>query len=265
MFLKKIRVVILILLIVSFSGCKKNNIRDLKDIIERGKITVVTNAVFPPFEYYKFNNIEGIDIDIAREVAKDIGVELEILEMNFDGVIAAIASGKGDFVAAGLTRDPKKEKAISFSDDYILVPQSLILINNKINNKINNEIDALKDKKIGVQIGTTSDKYIRDNIKNGFLKNSLSELVEKKEYLDLVIDLRNNRLDVIALDGFIAREIVKRNKDLIYFDRDSENYALAVKKGNDDLLKKINQTIKRLLDQDKIKEFYKKHYDYKFK
>lgn len=260
MFQKQIKVAILLILICFFSGCslKKNNIRNLKDIVERKKITVVTNAVFPPFEYYKFNRVEGIDIDISREIAKDIGVELEILEMNFDGVIAAIASGKGDFVAAGLTYDPNKEKAISFSDNYISVPQSLIVSKNE---NINNKIDALKNKKIGVQIGTTSDKYIREQMKYGFLKNSNSELIEKKEYLDLVVDLRNNRLDVIALDGFIAREITKKNDDLKYFDRDNERYALAVKKDNSELLKAINKTIERLLKTNKIKEFYKKHSD----
>lgn len=246
---------IIIVLLTMFSGCqnKGNSIAKIK---KRGVITVITNAVFPPFEYYKGREIQGIDIDIANEIAKDLGVKLEILDMNFDGLVVSIASGKGDFVAAGLTIDENKTKAITFSNEYIKVPQSLIV--KKENLKINNVFD-IKNKKIGVQIGTTSDKYVKDELDNGFLKDSDTKVIAKKEYLDLVTDLRNNRLDVIALDGFIAEQLIRRNNDLRFFDRDNESYALAVKKGNDELLNEINSTIKRLINSNKIREFYFNH------
>ena len=263
---------------VLLSGCFKQNKESAQKttfentnivdkIKQKGVVTVVTNAVFPPFEYFNYNNIEGIDIDISQEIAKDLGVKLEILEMNFDGVIAAISSGKGDFIAAGLTKDPKREKAISFSDEYITVPQSLIVLNKGekdeqvFENLSTDEVHRLLlGKRIGVQIGTTSSKYVKEQIENGFLKNSCSDVIEKKEYLDLVTDLRNNRIDVIALDGLIARQLAKKNKDLICFDRETEKYVLAVKKGNEELLKYINQTINRLIDENKIQDFYNKHY-----
>ena len=136
------------------------------------------------------------------------------------------------------------------------MPQSLIV--KKENLKINNVFD-IKNKKIGVQIGTTSDKYVKDELDNGFLKDSDTKVIAKKEYLDLVTDLRNNRLDVIALDGFIAEQLIRRNDDLRFFDRDHESYALAVKKGNDELLNEINSTIKRLINSNKIHEFYFNH------
>ena len=253
---KKSVFLILFILLTMFSGCK-NRSNSIEEIKKRGVVTVITNAIFPPFEYYQGKEIKGIDIDIANEIAKDLGVKLEILDMNFDGLVVSVASGKGDFVAAGLTIDENKTKAITFSNEYIKVPQSLIV--KKENVEINNVFD-IKNKKIGVQIGTTSDKYIKDEINNGFLKNSDTKVIAKKEYLDLVTDLRNNRIDVIALDGFIADQLIKRNDDLRFFDRENESYALAVKKGNDELLNEINNTIKRLIDSNKINEFYCNHY-----
>ena len=250
--------VIFMFFMVIITGCAKKD-NSLQAIKDGGKITVVTNALFPPFEYYKSDKVEGVDMDIAKEVAKDLGVKLEILDMDFDGVIAAIASGKGDFVAAGLSYDKEREKAISFSDEYIDVPQSLIVLKD---GDLDDNIEILKGKKVGTQIGTTVDQNIRNEIKDGFLKDKGTKLIAKKDYLGLVTDLRNNRLDVIALDGLIARQLVNKNKDLKYFDINNESYSLAVKKGNEDLLKEINKTINKLRKNGKINEFYKNHYEY---
>ncbi len=258
--LKKTSGCLLLLLLLLTCSCQKKsqtkNESIVEDIKQKGVITVVTNAVFPPFEYFKYNQIEGIDIDISKEIAKDMGVELEVLEMGFDGIVAAIASGKGDFVASGLTKDSQKEKVVSFSKSYITVPQSLVVMKNDPAN----DIQSLLNKRIGVQIGTTSSKYIKSELEQGFLKNSESKIVEKKEYLDLITDLRNKRLDIIAMDGLIARQLVKKNNDLRYFDRDGEDYVLAVKKGNEELLNYINQTIERLISENKIQDFYHNHY-----
>lgn len=251
--LKKV-IFLSVIFLLYLTGCSSKT-RTVTDIKNKGIVTVVTNAVFPPFEYFKSDEIRGIDIDISKEIAKDLGVKLEVLDMNFDGVIAAIASGKGDFVAAGLTVDEKRKKSIDFSNEYITVPQSLVTI---LNSEIN-EVNDLRGKNIGTQIGTTSDKYIDSEIQNGFLKDSGAKIVKRKEYLDLVIDLKNERLDVIALDGLITRKLVEKNNQLRFFDRDSESYALAVKKGNNELLNEINKTINRLIIQDKIIEFYNKH------
>ncbi len=251
--LKKI-IFLSVVFLLCLTGCS-NKVKTVADIKSKGVITVITNAVFPPFEYFKLDEVKGIDVDIAKEVAKDLGVELEILDMNFDGVIAAIASGKGDFAAAGITINEKRKKVIDFSHEYITVPQSLVTM---ADSKINNVSD-LKGKNIGTQIGTTSDTYIDNEIKDGFLKGSEAQVVKRKEYLDLVIDLKNGRLDVIALDGLIARKLVEKNSRLKFFDRDSESYVLAVKKGNNELLKEINKTIDRLLKQGKIIDFYNQH------
>lgn len=254
----KTKFYIFMVLMIIITGCAKKD-NSLQSIKDRGKITVVTNALFPPFEYYKADKVEGVDMDIAKEVAKDLGVKLEILDMDFDGVVAAIASGKGDFVAAGLSYDKERERAISFSDKYIDVPQSLIVLKDS---ELDDKIEILKGRKVGTQIGTTVDQNIRDMMKNGFLKNNGTKLVAKKDYLGLVTDLHNKRLDIIALDGLIARQIVNKNQDLRYFDINNESYSLAVKRGNEDLLKEINKTIDKLIKNNKIDEFYKKHYEY---
>ena len=247
-----------LMILITLTSCRQNTyVRTLDDIKKRGVITVVTNADFYPFEYFKADKVVGIDMDISEEIAKDIGVKLEILEMNFDGVVAAIAYGKSDFVAAGLTKDEEKASAIDFSDGYINVSMDVISLSNSGINKL----EDLKGKKIGTQMGTTSDKYISKEIKYGYLKNTGAKLIQKKEYLDLLVDLKNNRIHAIALDRFIAKKLMEKNEGLQFFERANETYCLAVKRGNYTLLNQINQTLKRLIKENKIEKFSNAHLD----
>ena len=95
--------------------------------VEAGKLTMATNAEFPPYEYYESDEITGLDIDFAQAICDKLGMELEVEDMAFDSIIPAVNSGKADMVVAGMTVTPDREKEVLFSDSYYSSKQVIIV------------------------------------------------------------------------------------------------------------------------------------------
>ena len=126
-------------------------------IKEKGKIVMLTNAAFPPFEYLgNDNKPAGVDVDLAQAIADSLGVELEVVDMDFDGLIAALVAGKGDFVAAGMTVTEERKQSVDFADPYVTSAQYIIVRKGETGIKT---WEDLKDKVVGVQKGTTGDLF----------------------------------------------------------------------------------------------------------
>ena len=218
-----------------------------------GKIVMATNAAFPPYEYLGDDNkIVGVDVDIANEIAKDLGVKLEISDMDFDSIVAAVQAGKADFAAAGLTINDERKKSVDFSIEYATSSQYMIV--KKDNTAIKTGTD-LKGKVIGVQQGTTGDYYAAD-------ESVGAKSVERyKSGLDAASALKAGKIDAVVIDKLTAQAIVKANDDLSMIDEEltQESYAIAVPKGSQDLLKAINTTLQRLIDEGKIQEYTQSH------
>lgn len=224
----------------------------LKRIMEDGKLIVLTNAAFPPYEYIGSDGTPvGVDMDIAQAVADQIGVELEITDMEFDSLIPALTSGKGDMVAAGLTVDEERKQAVDFSDTYadarqmIIVPAEGATVASE---------DDLAGKTIGVQLGTTGDLWVTDNVEGADVK-------QYKTALEASLDLKNGRLDAVVIDLLPAENIAASNDDLTLIDMTStdEQYAIAVQKNNEDLLEIINGVITGLIEDGSIAQFTETH------
>ncbi len=120
---------------------------------EGGVLVMATNAEFPPYEYYEGGEVVGIDADIARAIAEDMGMELKIEDMAFDSIIAAVQSGKADFGAAGMTVTEDRLASVDFSDTYAEAKQVIIV---KEGSEVKSA-DDLAGKTVGVQLGTTGD------------------------------------------------------------------------------------------------------------
>lgn len=235
---------ITILMVSVFAGCTG----------KKGEIIMGTNAEFEPFEYRESGKIVGFDVDIATEIAKDLGKELVIEDMAFNSLISALASGKCNFIAAGMSIDEDRKVNVDFSDPYFNASQMIIVKTG--NNTIKTEAD-LKGKKVGVQEGTTGDDLVSD-IKD------VAEVCKFKGGPDAVLDLINNKIDAVVIDNAPAKALVKLNSDkikLIEKPLSVEEYAIAVKKGNKELLDSINKTLKRLKDSGKYDELYKTYFD----
>ena len=223
-----------------------------------GKIVMLTNAAFPPYEYLadELNEdgtakVVGVDADIAAEIAADLGVELEIVDMDFDGIILAVQSGKGDFGAAGMTVKPEREEMVNLSIKYVKSSQYIIV--NAADETITCGAD-LEGKVIGVQEGTTGDFYATDEVPG-------STVMPYKDAVTASLDLANGRIDAVITDELPAKSIVASNEALVLIDEvlTEEEYAIAVAKEKTDLLEAINKTLTRLQEEGKIELFINTH------
>lgn len=240
--LKKIAAIILsATLVVALAACGSSKDSDSNKSSGKAEtLTMGTNASFPPYEYVDDNGkIVGIDAEIAQAIADKLGMKLEIKDMEFDSLIPAVKSKSIDLVLAGMTVTEERKQSVNFSDSYSTGVQVVIV---KEGSDIKT-VDDLKGKKIGVQAGTTGDAYCSDdfgeeNVKQ-FSNGSLA-----------VAALANGQVDCVVIDNEPAKNYVAANSGLKILDTEyvTEDYAIAISKDNDDLLKKVNDALKELKD-----------------
>ena len=200
--------------------------------VERGKLIMVTNATFPPYEFYQGSRIVGIDADMVREIAKRNNLELVIEDMAFDSVIAAVQTGKADVAASGITVTEDRKKQIDFTTSYVKADQVIIV--RKDSDIVGPE--SMRGKRIGVQHGTTGDMYVTENLQ------------EPERFQDgalAVASLVTGKIDAVVLDSAPAEEHVARNKGIRILPMAlvSEEYAMAVSKSRPELLAMFNRTM----------------------
>lgn len=237
--MKKI-LLIIILTLICLTGCGRNE----------NELIMVTEAGFAPYEYYEDGNVVGVDIDIAREIANELGKELVIKDVAFDSIINEIKTGKADFGAAGISYTEERAEEVDFSINYVTNKQIVMVRSDSSITSIN-DID---NKKIAVQLGSIADTYVTENYKN-------NEIVRQKKYLAMVQDLKSNKVDVIVMDELPAKEIIQNNDGLKILEGSlaSDSYGMIVKKDNSELLGVINDVLTRLKNEGKIDEFIINH------
>ncbi len=210
----------------------------LEKIKANGYITMSTNAEFEPFEFLEGTEFKGIDIEISQKIAEKLGVELKINNTSFDSLPLELEKDKCDFVAAGMTIDPKKN--IDFTNPYFDASQAIIVT---VDSDIKSA-DDLAGKRIGVQLGTTGDTYCTENIEG-------AQMSRMNKGMDAVADLIKGNLDAVVIDDYPANKLVEKNSDKVKVLDEAltvEQYGLAVKKGNTDLLNLLNDVLKELQD-----------------
>lgn len=234
-----------IMTVACFVGCgEKKETEDTSN----GTLTMVTEAGFAPYEFMpNGKDIEGIDVEIAKQIAKSMKKKLVINNISFENVIPSVQSGKADFAAAGLSIDEKRKEQVDFSIEY--ATSKIVLVVKKDNSQIKSPDDLTKDTKIGVQMGNTADLYVQDTF--GTKDHQYSKFLQAAE------DLKNDKIDCIMMDSLPAEKLVKANKNFKILDKEvfTDKYALAVKKGNTELLDDINKILKKLIDEGKIDEY----------
>ena len=196
-----------------------------------------TSADFPPYEYIENGTFKGIDIEIATAIAQELGAELKITDMPFDAIISSVQKGEVDFGMAAMTVTEERRFCVDFTSSYITNTQVVIIPENS-------DIVSLDDlygKKIGTQFGTTGDIYAKDD----FGKENITSYNNAS---DAIIALKNGFVDAVIIDSEIAEAFASQNEGLkIYeFEYSFEDYAILVKKGNIELLNRINAAIEKL-------------------
>ena len=213
------------------------------------KLVMATNAAFPPYEYVEGSEITGIDPEIAKLIADDLGKELVIEDMAFDSIIAAVQSGKADIAMAGMTVTEDRKQNINFSDPYTEAAQVIVVKNDSTVASP----DDLKGKTIGVQIGTTGDIFAED------IEEASLERYSK--YFEAINALTQGKIDAVIVDREPGKVFVGENADLKMIDEEFtvEEYAIGVAKDNEQLLNDINASLKKLQDSGKIDEIINKY------
>ena len=210
---------------------------------------MATNAEFPPYEYHEGENIVGIDVEIAQAIADEVGAELVIEDMAFDSILTAVQSGKADMGIAGLTITEDRLQNVDFSNSYAIATQ-VIIVNQ---DSAIDDPDDLGGKTIGVQLGTTGDIYAED------IEDATIERYNKG--FEAVQALLQNKVDAVIIDNEPAKVFVEQNEGIRIVDKEFtvEEYAIAVKKGNSDLLEKVNKAIVELQESGKLQEIVDKY------
>lgn len=235
-------VMALVLCLALFSAC----------VAEKGgeKLIMGTNAAFPPYEYYDGDKIVGIDAEIAALLAEKLGMELEITDMDFNGIISAVQNGVVDIGLAGMTVTPKRLESVNFSNPYAKGVQVVIV---KEGSDIK-KIADLEGKLIGVQEATTGDIYSTDEFGEGNIKRYQTGAAA-------IAALQGDIVDAVIIDNEPAKAFVKENKGLTILEAHyaDEDYAIAVAKDNTELLEKINKALDELKADGSIDKIVNKY------
>jgi polar amino acid transport system substrate-binding protein len=220
--------------------------------IKEGYLTVGTDAAYPPLENVEAGEYVGFDIDMGREIAERLGLEAEIINTAWDGIFPALIAHKFDVVISAVTITPERDEEMDFSDPYLDSDQSIAT---KEDSGIKTKAD-LKDKILGVQIGTTGEltaKEIDEEI----------GVAEIKTYDDILLafeDLKAGRIDAIINDIPTSAYIVKDTPELVIADKikTGEQYGVVFAPDTPDLLEAVNKVLKEMKEDGTYQQIYDK-------
>ena len=221
---------------------------------EKGKVVVGLSADYAPYEFHIIENgqdkIVGFDVNLAEEIAKDLGVELEIKEMEFDSLITALPAGKVDLVISGMNPTEKRAETVDFSEIYY-TSQHGILVRAEDADKYKN-FEDLNGKKVGAQLGSTQAELAGELIKD-------ADLQLLSNVNNLIIELKTGKVDAIVMELPVAQLAVQNNPELAVgeevYEEESGGNAVAIKKGNEDLVEEVNKVIEKLTSDGTMDKF----------
>lgn len=224
------------------------------EIKKKGKLVLGTCADYPPMEWIKYDGAKeeyvGVDIEIAKAIAKELGVELEVKNMAFEGLINSLNAGDLDIVLAGMVATPEREKAVDFSKPYYSGAQVLLV--RKGDEGTYKSIADLKGKKIGTQLGTIQQNYAEKEFGGNVTALDMNN--------NLILELKNKTLDCLFLAELPAKQFAAVNPDLVVVQDigapNEDGNGVAVKKGDADLLEVCNKVIQSLQDSNQIQKWF---------
>ena len=219
-------------------------------LVEDGKLVMSTNAAFPPYEMTTDDGgFEGIDVEIAGEIAKKLGLELVVDDMDFDSALLAVQQGKSDIVMAGVSVTEKRLMVMEFSDSYATGIQVVIV---KEGSDVT--MDNLGEKMIGTQRGTTGNIYCTDDFGE-------EHVVAYDDGIAAVQALMNGQVDCVVIDNAPAQAFVAANAGLTILDTEyvTEDYAIGFAKGNTALVDAVNAALVELIEDGTVQSIIDKY------
>ncbi|WP_447384855.1 ABC transporter substrate-binding protein/permease [Staphylococcus aureus] len=223
-------------------------------IKERGELRVGLSADYAPMEFEHTVNgkteYAGVDIDLAKKIAKDNNLKLKIVNMSFDSLLGALKTGKIDIIISGMTSTPERKKQVGFSDSYMMTKNIMLVKKDKVNEY--KDIKDFNNKKVGAQKGTEQEKIAQTEIENASI-TSLSRLP------DVILALKSGKVEGAVVEKPVAEAYLKQNPKLgisnVKFNEEEKDTVIAVPKDSPKLLSQINKTIKEVKDKGLIDKY----------
>ena len=241
---KFILLALVLVLCLSLAACGAKG-ATLADVKKAGKMTVATSPDFPPFESLENNEVVGIEVEIMKLIAKDLGVEIEFVQMDFDSVLAGIQSAKYDCGMSGITRNADREKNMLFTKPYYNAAQVIVV---KADSAIKAKAD-LAGKTVSVQTGTTAEAGCQDEkiATKGFTANA-----------DAKAALTTGKVDAWVVDNLTALQMVEEGDGLVVLEEKmtEEPYAFAFAFGSEDLVAEINKSLEKLINDGTVEKIF---------
>lgn len=218
---------------------------------------MATNAEFPPYEYYEGSEIKGIDVEVAEEIAKKLGLTLRVDDMEFDSIISAIKGGKADIGLAGMTVTDERLEEVNFSSSYATGVQVIIVTEDSDITSVDDLFAEGAKHTVGVQLMTTGDLYTTDDIE----KAGLGTVDRYSKGADAVMALKSGKVDCVVIDNEPAKAFVEANEGLKILETEyvTEYYAIAVSKENDALQKAVDEALKELIEDGTVQKILDKY------
>lgn len=233
-------------------GQEKDQLAAIK---KSGVLKVATSADYAPFEFHTMvdgkDKIVGSDIDLAKAIAKELGVKAEVSDMNFNTVLVSLKEGKADLAISAISATDERKQQFDFTDNYYNPPQVVII--NKKNKEIYRNANDLKDKNVGAQKGSIQEELVKTQLKG-------AKLVTIDKVPNMIVEVNQGSLAATVVEKTIAESYIAQNPDLMIADislepAPDEAFAIALPKESSQLQKELNQIIKKLNDEGKIEEF----------
>ena len=224
---------------------------------EAGKLTMATNAAFPPYEYIESNEIVGIDAEIAKAIAEKLGLELVITDMEFDSIIESVKGGKADIGLAGMTVTPEREEEVNFTESYATGVQVIIVTEDSKIASVDDLFAEGASTKIGVQRNTTGDLYTTWDLE----ENGKATIDRYSKGADAVQALKTGKVDCVVIDNEPAKAFVEAVEGLKILETEyvEEQYAAAMSKDNTELYEAVNAALKALIEDGTVQGIIDKY------
>jgi polar amino acid transport system substrate-binding protein len=236
----------------STQSTSSNNASSDYKLIEEGTLTVASSLDYPPFENLENGQAVGLDIDIANEIANELGLTVQVKNLQFDTILAGIAAGgQADIGISGFTVDPERQKTVDFSTSYYTDDLAVAAPKGGDVNK-NNAAEKLNQKGviIAVQSGTSGEDYCKENYPNATIQPFGNST-------DAFAAMAAGQANYVCTNYAVVQKMLKTSysdAEVVLPIATGEEYAIAISKDNPELLKAVNNAIDKLKNSGKIEE-----------
>ena len=227
----------------------------LQEIKDKGKLVMGTSADYPPYEWHLIKDgkdeIIGFDIDIAQAIADELGVELEVKDMAFDGLIPALSTGKIDMIIAGMNATEERKQSVDFTDVYY-TQTDIVVIRKEDADKFTSE-DSLKTAALATQKATVQETYLLETFPD-------AEIQSVPKWNTAIMSLTTGKVDAVMMVDTVAKQFIAQNDDLMVANFDINSTpnaaAIAVAKNGGEFLETVNNIVDEMKESGKIEELY---------